>query len=158
MTRRPQLRSSRLLKEKRKVDMSKTQKPSLASSAKLYMAMTSPMRCRQVADLIRGKSIEAANRTLLLEKVKASKIMLKVLRSAVSNAEQKGVADLERLYVSSLMINEGPRIKRIMSRAQGRADRRVTRTSHIELVLSEKKSSPVSKKKTKSKTSEGGEK
>jgi large subunit ribosomal protein L22 len=129
-----------------------------AASAKLFMAMTSPMRCRQVADLIRGKSVDAANRTLLLEKVKASKIMLKVLRSAVSNAEQKGVADLERLYVSSLMVNEGPRIKRIMSRAQGRADRITTRTSHIVMELAEKKAQPkATKKKAKSKKSEGGE-
>lgn len=117
----------------------KIQKVPSAATATLWMAQTSPMRCRQVADLIRGKSVEAANRTLLLEKVKASKIMLKVLRSAVSNAEQKGVSDLDRLYVSSLMVNEGPRIKHIMSRAQGRADRITTRTSHIMLELAEKK-------------------
>lgn len=109
-----------------------------ASKAKLSYAMVSPFRCRLVADLVRGKSIEEASRLLILENKKAAKIIYKLLKSAMSNAEQKGVADLERLYVADLRVDEGPRIKRWMPRAQGRADRRLTRTSHISLGLAEK--------------------
>ncbi len=125
-----------------------------ASRAHLSMAMVSPVRCRLVADLIRGKQLEDANRLLLLEKVKSAKIMLKLLRAAMANALQKGVADMDRLYVSDLQVNEGPRIKRFMPRAQGRADQRLTRTSHISMKLSEKagsvsaKKAPAAKKKS----------
>jgi len=121
-----------------------------ASSAYLKMAMVSPVRCRQVADLIRGKSLDLANKALLLERVKSAKIMLKLLRSAMANAQQKGVADLDRLFVSELQVNEGPRIKRFMPRAQGRADARLTRTSHIILKLAERSTAP---KKVAAKTS-----
>jgi len=124
-----------------------------ASQAKLTMAMVSPQRCRQVAELVRGKSLEAAHRTLLLEKVKSAKIVLDLLKSAMANAQQKGVADLDRLFVSEIQVNEGPRIKRHMPRAQGRADVRMTRTSHIMVKLSEKavakKAAAKSKKTTK---------
>ena len=122
-----------------------------ASRAKLSMAMVSPVRCRQVADLIRGAKLEDANRMLLLEKVKSAKIMLKLLRAAMANAQQKGVADMDRLYVSELLVNEGPRIKRFMPRAQGRADQRLTRTSHICMKLSERAASSGAKKASKKK-------
>lgn len=116
----------------------KAQKFSEAASAKLSTSMVSPQRARLVADLVRGKRLEDANRTLLLEKVKSAKIILKLLRSAMANAQQKGQSDLDRLYVSELQINEGPRVKRFMPRAQGRADVRVGRTSHIILKLGER--------------------
>lgn len=127
----------------------KRQAPAIASKVSLSMAMISPLRCRQVADMIRGKKIEYANRVLLLEKPKAARILLKVLRSAMANAQQKGVADLDRLYVSELMVNEGPRIKRYMPRAHGRADQRWTRTSHIEMKLSEAAAKGAAKTKAK---------
>jgi len=129
-----------------------------ASTARLSMAMVSPFRARLVADLVRGKKLEDANRTLLLEKVKSAKIILKLLRSAMSNAQQKGQSDLDRLFVSDIQVNEGPRVKRFMPRAQGRADARVGRTSHIYITLAEKLSAkptkaakPAAKKKTTTK-------
>ena len=120
-----------------------------ASVATLSNAMLSPQRCRVVADIVRGQSLENANKVLLLEKKKAGRILLKLLRSATANAQQKGLADLDRLYVSELRVDEGPRIKRHMPRAQGRADLRLNRTSHIFIRLSEKlKASKKSVKKT----------
>jgi large subunit ribosomal protein L22 len=119
--------------------MAKNVEQNYASQAYLKMAMVSPQRCRLVAELVRGKSLDAAHRTLLLEKVKSAKIILSLLKSALANAQQKGVADLDRLFVSEIQVNEGPRIKRHMPRAQGRADVRLSRTSHIILKLSEKK-------------------
>jgi large subunit ribosomal protein L22 len=130
--------------------MAKQVKTPVASEAYLSSMTISPLRARLVADLVRGKSLEIASRTLLLEKVKAAKIILGILKSAAANAQQKGVADLDRLYISELQVNEGPRIKRFMPRAQGRADARLTRTSHIILKLSEKaavKKAPAPKKK-----------
>ncbi len=128
--------------------MAKQTTTEIASSAYLKMVTVSPVRCRQVADLVRGKSLEAAHRSLILEKVKSAKIVLNLLKSAMANAQQKGVADLDRLYISEIQVNEGPRIKRFMPRAQGRADVRLGRTSHIILKLSEKK---VAKKPAKTK-------
>jgi large subunit ribosomal protein L22 len=132
-----------------------------ASKAKLSSALISPVRCRQAADLIRGKDLGYADRVLSLEKPKAAKILLKLLRSAMANAQQKGVADLDRLYVSDLQVNEGPRIKRFMPRAHGRADKRLTRTSHILLSLAERAAkSQVTKKAkgTKAKAAKAGDK
>lgn len=127
--------------------MSKHQTPiTYASIAKLSYAQVSPQRCRLVANLVRGKSIEDASRLLILENKKAAKIIYKLLKSAMSNAEQKGVADLERLYVSDLRVDEAPRIKRWMPRAQGRADKRITRTSHITMGLLEKAGAPKAAK------------
>ena len=131
--------------------MSKYVAPAVAASAYLKTVNVSPVRCRQVADLVRGKSLEAAHRHLILEKVKCAKIVLGVLKSAMANAQQKGVADLDRLYISELQVNEGPRVKRFMPRAQGRADVRVGRTSHIILKLSEKKVVKAAKKKAPAK-------
>ncbi len=126
----------------------KTTSSEIASQAHLKTAMVSPVRCRQVADLVRGKSLEAAHRALILEKVKSAKLVLTLLKSAMANAQQKGVADLDRLFISEIQVGEGPRVKRFMPRAQGRADVRVGRTSHITLKLSEKKVAKASVKKT----------
>jgi len=128
-----------------------------AATAKLSNAFVSPQRCRIVADIVRGESLENANSNLLLEKKKSGKLILKLLRSATANAQQKGTADLQRLYVSELRVDEGPRIKRHMPRAQGRADVRLTRTSHIFLRLSEK-SSKATKSVSAKKVSAGKKK
>ncbi len=137
-----------------------TTKDIIAARAKLSYAMVSPFRARLVANLVRGKSIEDASRLLILENKKSAKIIYKLLKSAMSNAEQKGVADLERLFVSDLRVDEAPRIKRWMPRSQGRADRRLTRTSHIFMGLAEK-TGPAKVKaattKAKKKTTKKGE-
>jgi large subunit ribosomal protein L22 len=117
-----------------------------ASSATLWMTNCSPVRTRIVADLIRGKSLNFATTQLMLSpKVKPARMMLKLLRSAAANAAQKGTVDLDRLVVSELQVNEGPRIKRFMPRAQGRADQIVSRTSHIILKLAEKSGTSAKK-------------
>ena len=116
-----------------------------AASAKLSTAKVSPQRCRVVADIVRGQSLENASKTLLLEKKKSARILLKLLRSATANAQQKGLADLDRLYIHDLRVDEGPRTKRTMPRAQGRADVRVSRSSHISIGLAERQK-PAAKK------------
>jgi large subunit ribosomal protein L22 len=134
-----------------------TEKP--AATAQLTMAMTSAQKCRLAADLVRGQMLEEAHRRLILEPKKAAKIVLKLIKSAMANAQQKGIADLDRLYVSEIQVGEGPRTRRFMPRAQGRADRILRRSSHIYLALSEKKSTATKAKAAKAaKKPKGGDK
>lgn len=68
---------------------------------------------------------------------RGGKIVSKILRSAMANAEQKKVADPESMKVSKVFVDQGPSMKRIMPRAMGRADVIRKRTSHITVVLEE---------------------
>lgn len=122
-----------------------------SSFAKLQFSTMSPQKTRLVANMVRGKAVGEAYRILSLEKVKPAAALLKLLRSAIANANQKGKSDPDRLFISKLTVDEGPRIKRYMPRAQGRADHVLKRTSHVFLALSEKRQTvaKASKKKTK---------
>ena len=96
----------------------------------------SAQKARLVADLIRGKSAGEAINILRFTKKRASHEIAKVLRSAISNAEQKSEnVDVDRLVVSRAYVNEGPRAKRIRPAPMGRAYRYQRRISHITLVV-----------------------
>ena len=92
----------------------------------------SPRKVKIVADLIRGKSLEQATAILLTTPKAASEPLLKLLKSAVANAENNNG------MVSEVFATPGPIIKRIMPRAQGRAYRINKRTSHVTLAVAEK--------------------
>ena len=98
----------------------------------------SPRKVKIVADLIRGKSIAEATAILAHTPKAASEPILKLLKSAVSNAEANHGMNVENLYVSQIFACPGPILKRIMPRAQGRAFRINKRTSHITLAVAEK--------------------
>ena len=98
----------------------------------------SPRKVKIVADLIRGKSLEQATAILLTTPKAASEPLLKLLKSAVANAENNNGMDVEKLYVSTAIANPGPTLKRGMPRAQGRYNRILKRTTHITLGVSEK--------------------
>ena len=98
----------------------------------------SPRKVKIVADLIRGKSIAEATAILAHTPKAASEPILKLLKSAVSNAEANHSMNVESLYVSKNFACPGPILKRIMPRAQGRAFRINKRTSHITLAVAEK--------------------
>ena len=98
----------------------------------------SPRKVKIVADLIRGKSIAEATAILANTPKAASEPILKLLKSAVSNAEANHGMNVENLYVSQIFACPGPILKRIMPRAQGRAFRINKRTSHITLAVAEK--------------------
>jgi large subunit ribosomal protein L22 len=91
-----------------------------------------------VCDLIRGKDTRTAQALLLQTPKAASELMVKLLKSAVANAENNHNMDPERLYVSATYANPGPILKRMMPRAQGRGFRINKRTSHITIVVDEK--------------------
>ncbi|MDX8363072.1 MULTISPECIES: 50S ribosomal protein L22 [Bacillaceae] len=98
-----------------------------------------PRKARLVADLIRGKQIGEALAVLRLTNKAASPIVEKVLKSAVANAEHNYEMDVNNLVVEEAYVNEGPTMKRFRPRAMGRASQINKRTSHITVVVSEKK-------------------
>ena len=83
----------------------------------------SPQKARLVADLVRGKSVDFAINHLRFLPKKGARLLKKVIESAVANASQNESIDVDTLYVKSIFIDGGPMLKRIMPRAQGRADR-----------------------------------
>ena len=105
--------------------------------AKHTFARTSPQKARLVADQIRGLGVEEALAILEYSPKKAGALMKKVLDSAIANAEHNEGADIDELIVSKVFVNEGPTMKRIKTRAKGRADRVFKRSSHITVVVSD---------------------
>lgn len=108
--------------------------------AKLMLARLSPRKSRIVADLVRGKNIQEALNTLKFLKNASAPVLYKLLSSAVANAEQKGVSDVDTLYVKTITVDGGAVLKRFLPRAMGRASSIRKPTSHIQVVLSVKNS------------------
>ncbi|MFD1414806.1 50S ribosomal protein L22 [Oceanobacillus jeddahense] len=98
-----------------------------------------PRKVRLVVDLIRGKEVGEAIAILKHTQRGASPVVEKVLNSAVANAEHNYEMDADNLVVSEAFVNEGATLKRFRARAQGRASRINKRTSHITVVVTEKK-------------------
>ena len=107
--------------------------------AKHRFARTSAQKARLVADQVRGLPVDRALNLLAFSPKKAAELIKKVLESAVANAEHNEGADIDTLKVSTIMVDEGPSLKRIRARAKGRADRIVKRTAHITVVVSDAK-------------------
>lgn len=116
-----------------------------ASLKSLRMA---PRKIRLVIDVIRGlPAVEAETRLRFVQK-DASRPVLKLLQSAMANAEHNFKLDREKLFVKTVMADGGPTLKRIRPRAHGSAAPIRKRTTHITLVLSDEKA-PLGKKKAK---------
>ena len=98
-----------------------------------------PRKVRLVVDLIRGKQVGEAVAILKHTPKAASPVVEKLLNSAMANAEHNYEMDVNTLVVSKVFVDEGPTMKRFRPRAQGRASQINKRTSHITIVLSEKK-------------------
>ncbi len=99
----------------------------------------SSSKVRIVIDLIRGKKVGEALSILEHTPKAASEPVAKLLKSAVANAENNLGMDPDSLYVAEVYANQGPTLKRLRARAQGRANRIRKRTSHISIVLDELK-------------------
>jgi large subunit ribosomal protein L22 len=103
----------------------------------------SPYKMRLVIDQIRGKNVNEALGLLKFSKKHAAVQIAKTLSSAVANAEHLArqnneSLDVDELYVKKAIVNEGPKIKRFMPAAQGRATPIQKRTSHVEIVVGAK--------------------
>jgi len=107
--------------------------------AVLRYARISPRKVKIVLDLIKGKGIDEAYGIVKYTPKAASEILYKLLKSAESNASNNNGLNRDELYVAEAYANQGPTLKRIMPRAQGRAYRIRKRTSHITIVLKERK-------------------
>jgi large subunit ribosomal protein L22 len=103
----------------------------------------SPYKMRLVIDQIRGKSVNEALALLKFSKKHAAKQIEKTLASAVANAENKARTanesiDVDTLFVTHAVVNEGPALKRFMPAAQGRATPIRKRTSHVDIMVGER--------------------
>lgn len=99
--------------------------------ATLRHARISPQKCRLVADAIRGKTVASALQILSFMPKKGAQVVKKVLESAVANAEHNHAADIDELTVSTVFVDEAPRLRRFRARAKGRGARILKRNSHI---------------------------
>ncbi len=96
----------------------------------------SPRKTRLVARNVVGLDVEDALNVLRFTPNKPAAVLYEVIKSAVANAEQISL-DVDSMFVSEVLVNEGPTWKRFMPRAQGRATRVRKRTSHITVILDE---------------------
>lgn len=106
-----------------------------ASATAKHIRIT-PRKARLVIDLIRGKMVGDARSILTFTPLHAARIVKKILDSAVANAEQKKLGDVDTLKVAKAYVSQGVAMKRMQPRAMGRGNMIKKRTSHITLVLS----------------------
>ena len=98
----------------------------------------SPRKVKIVIDLIRGKSVDEAEAILMYTPKAASEPTLKLLRSAIANAENNLEMDRKTLYVAEIYANQGPTLRRYRAGSRGSANRTRKRPSHIGIVLDQK--------------------
>jgi large subunit ribosomal protein L22 len=109
----------------------------MESKALLKYARVSPRKVRRITNLIKGKKAGDALISLRFLPHSSAKIVAKLLKTAMANAEQKKIADPESMKIVKAVVDQGPTMKRMMPRAMGRADIIKKRTSHIRLILEE---------------------
>ena len=108
--------------------------------AKAYLRYVriSPRKIQIVCDLIRGKDVGTAMAILMQTPKAASEPLIKLLKSAVANAENNFSVDTGKLYVSEVYATGGPILKRMIPASKGRGYRINKRTSHVTLAVAEK--------------------
>jgi large subunit ribosomal protein L22 len=110
----------------------------MESKAILKHAKITPRKARRVVDLVRGKKAGEALITLRFMPYRGAQFIEKILKSAMANAEQKKVVNPEEMVIAAY-VDQGPVMKRMEPRSMGRANVIRKRSSHITVVLSEKK-------------------
>lgn len=110
----------------------------MEARAQLNYLRISPRKVSIVLDLIRNKPVNLAMAILKHTPKAACEDLQKLLKSAMANAENNHNMDVAKLYVAECSVSQGPILKRIRPRAQGRAYRIDKKTSHITIVLREK--------------------
>ncbi|MGA8025743.1 MAG: 50S ribosomal protein L22 [Bryobacteraceae bacterium] len=118
------------------------QLPNISTAEARYVRV-SPQKARLVVDMIRGQLVGDAINILTATNKRIAPAIVKVLRSAIANAENRSRdVDVDRLFITEAYVNEGPRQKRIRPAPMGRAFRYQRRTSHIALKLDERAEAP----------------
>ena len=100
-------------------------------------ALIAPRKARMTLDLVRGKSVAEARAILATTNTKASRLISKVLESAIANAINNLGLEENNLYIKETYINEGPTLKRSKIASRGNVDRRDKRSSHIYVKVSD---------------------
>ncbi|HHF08414.1 MAG: 50S ribosomal protein L22 [Thermotogae bacterium] len=116
----------------------KASTPVIEARAVAKYLRISPLKARDVVNAIRGKNVGEAFQILEFSPKKAARLVYKVLRSAVANAENNFGLDVDNLYVSEAVVEDGPRMKRLWTRGRGRADILLKRFSHIRLAVKDR--------------------
>ena len=111
----------------------------MEAKAILRTARISAQKARLVADQVRGLPAERAVNLLKFSDKKAAHLIKKVVESAIANAENNQGADIDELKVKTIMVDEGPTLKRFMARAKGRGTRINKQTSHIYISVGDAK-------------------
>jgi len=112
----------------------------MESKAKLRLARVSPRKARLIADMIRGKQASEALEILRFTRKKSAGFFYKLVESAVANAEYKAnqtdeFLDIDELVVKTVLVDQGPKLRRFRPRARGMANRIYKKTSHLTVVL-----------------------
>ncbi|MBN2333652.1 MAG: 50S ribosomal protein L22 [Deltaproteobacteria bacterium] len=107
--------------------------------ARLRHYRASARKVRLVTDMVKGMDVARAIETLRFTQKKSAAAVMKLLQSAVANADQQGTVDVDALYVHNAYVDEGPTLRRFQPRAMGRANRIRKRTSHITVILDDER-------------------
>ena len=110
----------------------------MESKAVAKYVRIAPRKVRVVMDLICGKNVAEAFAILKFTPKVGADAIEKVLKSAVANAENNFDMNVDKLYVSSAFVDQGPTLKRIHPRSRGQAFKILKRSSHITVVVEEK--------------------
>lgn len=110
----------------------------MIAKAKAKYLIISPTKVRQVVDLIRNKDVVDAKNLLTILNKRPKEYLLKLLNQAIANAKVKGI-DLDKLYISKIVCDGGPLLKRFKAAAFGRAQPRLKKMSHITIELDVKR-------------------
>ena len=110
----------------------------MESKAVAKYVRVAPRKVRVVMDLIRGKNIGEALAILKYTPKVGADVIEKVLKSAVANAEHNFDMNVDKLYVASAFVDQGPTLKRIHPRSRGQAFKILKRTSHVTVVVKER--------------------
>jgi len=119
------------------------------AKATIRFSRISAQKARLVANLIRGKKVFEAINILTFSPKHGARIIKKLLKSAMANAEEKEAEDVNEMRINQIMVNEGPTWKRFMPRARGRATQIKKRTSHITVTLADQTDKPADETETK---------
>ena len=111
----------------------------MEARAQVRYVRLAPRKARAVVDLIRNKDVDEAMSILRYTPRRAAEVVSKALKSAAANAENNFEMNRNALYVDQIYVDEGPTLKRVQPRARGRRFLILKRTSHITVVVKERK-------------------
>lgn len=110
----------------------------MSATASIKMVRMTPRKVRVVANQVRGKDVQKAIDYLTFCKRRPARPLLKLIKSAVSNADRKGGMDVDNLFISELLVDKGQTMKRWLPRARGMATQILKRSSRIKIRLDER--------------------